>query len=340
MGRAPPTIGKIVANAHLTVPVLAETLIESSPDGLLLVAADGTIRVANGAAGALFGLTADELVGSSVEQLVPSEHRHEHVGHRSSYADEPRRRPMGTGLQLFAQHTDGTMFPVEISLSPVEIGGETFTIATIRDVSERREAVVRIELMNERERIAHDLHDTVIQRLFAAGMSLQVLASSQEDSELRERAESVIDELDESIRVLRSAIFALGQSARHGSFRAHLTALVTDGSRHLRGEPTISIDGDPDEVPLGVREHLAATLTEALSNVVRHADAGEVHVEIVVGVSDVCVSVTDDGVGIAEDPKRGRGLTNMMWRASELGGSCTVEPGDAGGTQLRWRVPK
>lgn len=315
-------------------------MIESSPDGLLLVAADGSIQVANGAAGTLFGVSTDELTRMSVEQLVPPERRAEHVAHRSSYGDDPHRRPMGTGLQLFAQHVDGTMFPVEISLSPVEIGEEMYTIATIRDVSERREALVRIELMNERERIAHDLHDTVIQRLFGAGMSLQVLVGSHDDPDLRDRVNSVIDEIDESIHVLRSAIFALGQSARHGSFRAHLTALVLDRARHLPSEPAVSIEGEPEDVPLGIREHLAATLTEALSNVVRHAAATTVSVAIVVGADDVCVTVIDDGVGIAEDPEPGRGLANMMWRARELGGSCTVEPGESGGTRLRWHVPR
>lgn len=297
------------------------------------------IRLANHAAASLFGVSTDDLVGMSVEQLVPADQRSDHIDHRASYGQAPRRRPMGTGLQLFAEHADGTAFPVEISLSPVVIGDETFTIATVRDVSERREAVVRIELMNERERIAHDLHDTVIQRLFGAGMSLQVLVSSHDDPELSKRVNSVIDELDESIRVLRSAIFALGQSARHGSFRAHLTALVVDRARHLEAEPTISIEGDPEEIPLGVREHLAATLTEALSNVVRHARATTADVTIVVGPVDVCVTVTDDGVGIADDPDPGRGLSNMMWRAKELGGACTVTSVPPGGTRLRWQVP-
>src|SRR6056297_598936 len=106
---------------------IAGALIDSAPDGLLLVDADGTIHLANPVAATLFGRSAEEMVGSSVDELVPPEFRASHPHRRKEYTDTPAARPMGTGLELFAHHSSGAMFPVEVSLSPCVIDGETFT---------------------------------------------------------------------------------------------------------------------------------------------------------------------------------------------------------------------
>ena len=118
---------------------------------------------------------------------------------------------MGTGLELFAQHSSGEMFPVEISLSPCTIDDALFTIATIRDVSDRQESASQMAMLQDRERIARDLHDMVIQRLFAAGMNLQAVQSTAQPQMVADRIGSTINELDDTIRELRAAIFRLGQ---------------------------------------------------------------------------------------------------------------------------------
>ena len=246
---------------------------------------------------------------------------------------------MGTGLQLFAQDAHGAMFPVEVSLSPVVFDGEHRTIATIRDVSDRQAFATEMAMLQDRERIARDLHDMVIQRLFAAGMGLQAVQGRAQPSEVAERIANTITELDDTIRELRSAIFRLGQRTEHRSLSAQLTELVHDRARHLGFEPDLRLVGDIDHLPDFIADQLVATVTEGLSNVVRHAMATMAIVYIEHVNDRLSLSITDDGRGLPELPKQSGGLKNMMWRAAELGGSCTVGHNDPAGTVLTWRVP-
>ncbi len=318
---------------------LAGALIDSSPDGLILVDADGIISVANPVAARLFGKTQEEFVGSSIDELVPPEFRRSHAQRRADFANAPSSRPMGTGLQLFAQHSSGEMFPVEISLSPCMIDDTLFTIATIRDVSERQESASQMAMLRDRERIARDLHDMVIQRLFAAGMSLQSVQSAAQPQLVADRIGATIAELDDTIRELRAAIFRLGQHNEHRTLSAQITELVHERARHLGFEPVLRLSGDLDDLPDFIADQVVATVTEGLSNVVRHAGAtaAEVHIERVADA--LSMQISDNGVGLPDEPKRSGGLSNMMWRAAELGGSCTVAANEPTGTRLLWHVP-
>jgi two-component system sensor histidine kinase DevS len=318
---------------------LAGALIDSSPDGLLLVDADGIICLANPVAGTLFGKTQEEFLGSSIDDLVPHEFRHSHAQRRADFAAAPSSRPMGTGLQLFAQHSSGEMFPVEVSLSPCTVDDTLFTIATIRDVSERQESASQMAMLRDRERIARDLHDMVIQRLFAAGMSLQAVQSVAQPQMVADRIGDTINELDDTVRELRGAIFRLGQHHEHRTLSAQLTELVHERARHLRFEPVLRLIGDLDTLPVFIADQLVATVTEGLSNVVRHANAtaADVHIERIADA--VSLRISDNGVGLPDEPKRSGGLSNMMWRAAELGGTCTVAPNEPTGTRLLWHVP-
>ncbi len=323
---------------------LARALLESSPDGLLLVDPDGIIVLANPSAATIFGLEHDDLVGRAVEDLVPEEVRPDHEGFRRRYSDDPASRSMGTGLRLFAQHPVGGLFPVEISLSPVVLTDAAnrevvHTIATVRDVSEREETQARVALMQDRERIARDLHDMVIQRLFAAGMSLQAVSGSTDRALVDERITTTIDDLDDTIREIRATIFHLGQPPERPPFGEQLVQLVIERSEHLGFEPEIRLTGDVDELPDYVATQLIATLREGLSNIARHAGATAARVEITTTSAEVHLGIADDGIGIPPHPKRQGGLSNMMWRAAELGGTCTVERNEPSGTRLSWRVP-
>ena len=120
-------------------------LIEVAPDAIVTADGDGHIVLVNGQTEALFGYQREELLGQPVELLLPQRFQAEHVGHRRGYAHNPRIRPMGQNLELFARRKDGREFPVEISLGPIEADGELLVIATIRDISERKavEAAIR-----------------------------------------------------------------------------------------------------------------------------------------------------------------------------------------------------
>lgn len=316
---------------------LARALIDASPDGLLLVDHTGVILLANPEATAMFGHS--DLIGSTVEQVMPSEFRAGHPKLREGYGDDPSVRPMGSGLRLFAERSDGEMFPVEISLSPIELDGRPHTIATVRDISERQESEAEMAMLRDRERIARDLHDMVIQRLFAAGMSLQAVQSRARPPEVAERIASTIDELDSTIRELRSAIFQLGQHHERRSVSAQLTELVHDRSRHLGFAPELRLIGDVDGLPDFLADQLVATVTEGLSNVVRHAQATAASIRIERVGERLELTISDNGLGLPDVPKRSGGLSNMMWRAAELGGSCTVGQNEPAGTMLVWHVP-
>lgn len=323
----------------LTDVELAGLLLSAAPDAMMLVDRDGVIRLANEAAEVVFGASQDALVGSSVELLVPDDLRAGHTAVREDYSANPTRRPMGTGLQLQGQRRDGSRFPVEISLSPVDMAGTVMTIAAVRDVSDRQETMARLALLRDRERIGRDIHDMVIQRIFAAGMSIQGLVGLVDSPEVRDRLNEITDGLDETIRQLRQAIFEIGQSDERQSLSSQLASVVNERAQHLGFAPELRVTGQLDDLPDFVADQLIATVTESLSNVARHADATEAQVTIKCTDGQVSLVVEDNGVGIARRPKTKGGLSNMMWRAAELGGSCAIEANEPSGTRLVWAVP-
>jgi PAS domain S-box-containing protein len=322
--------------------------VDAAPDGIIVVDENGSILFVNPMAERLFEYARNQLVGQSVDLLLPDARRGRHAARRAAYVDHPQTRPMGVGLELRGQRRSGEEFPVEISLSPVHSGNYVLVIAIVRDITERREADEELAraradlaLVDDRERIARDLHDTVIQRLFAVGLSLQgALARAATDPAI-ERVHRAIDDIDDTIRDIRSAIFAL-HSRRPGgaSLRDDVIAVVAEATRPLGFEPALSFDGPIDSAASdAMHEHLIATLREALSNVTKHAHATKVGVAVTVRDNDLTLVVVDDGVGAGTPDGRGSGLANMRERAEALGGSCEVSSPSNGGTRLGWRVP-
>jgi signal transduction histidine kinase len=204
--------------------------------------------------------------------------------------------------------------------------------------------VQELALVEDRERIARDLHDTVIQRLFATGLSLQgsVRLVHTDPSAASERIEGAVDDLDLTVKHIRTAIFGLEQTRVDvDGLRDRILALVGEAAGPLGFEPRVLLDGPLDTgVSTRVGAELLATLREALSNVARHAQATSVEVAVILDV-DLCLRVVDDGVGPpADDAPRGKGLANMAARAAALGGRMELRPCDPRGTELEWRVEK
>jgi two-component system, NarL family, sensor histidine kinase DevS len=203
-----------------------------------------------------------------------------------------------------------------------------------------RDDLHRLSLLEDQERIARDLHDTVIQRLFATGLSLQGVTRLVPDEEARRRIEAAVDELDTTVRHIRTVIFDV-ESAReaHGSVRRRVLDVTREASRPLGFTPQTTFEGTVDlEVTGPIAEDLLATLREALSNVARHARATTVSIDVRVAAGTVVLRVSDDGLGISESPGRGNGLQNMRTRAERHGGRCSVT-GSHSGTVLEWTVP-
>ncbi len=201
--------------------------------------------------------------------------------------------------------------------------------------------VGELSMATDRERIARELHDTVIQRLFATGLSLQSALPRSDDPELRSRISEAIAELDDTIRQVRTTIFALEPppAARKG-LRGRILEVCAQSARSLGFEPAVRFSGTIDRsVPEALAAESLSVLREALSNVARHAHARTVEVDVSAGAT-LELRLADDGAGVGEAPPvGGRGLLNMAERAKRLGGSFSISGRAGGGTEIRWNVP-
>jgi len=243
-------------------------------------------------------------------------------------------------------------------------GGPTFTAETLAVVeSFAAQAALALRLgdsardrqllavYEDRDRIALDLHDLVIQRLFAAGMRLQSLARQLDTDDHRARLLSCVDDLDDTIRELRSSIYQLQAPLPTGDpgLRAKVLATAQEAVDPLGFTPGVHFDGPVDSVvSMEIGEQLLAVLREALSNVARHAEAQKVAVYVSVSVPNpvqppptrLTLRVVDDGRGLPESGRRS-GLDNVARRAIALGGEFSAgrRPDGHGGTELVWSVP-
>jgi signal transduction histidine kinase len=269
---------------------------------------------------------------------------------------EPLRRAQADGTEVAARVGDAAVLGVPLSpeqayegvvvlvLDPesprVPAESRTLLASFVRHGSlvldhgllqrERQHAV----LAADRDRIARDLHDVVIQRLYAAGLKLRATARGGADF-----AAEVARDLDDSIRDIRSTIFEL-ERGRRASLRSDVVALTREYEPALGFMPVVRTWGPVDSM---VEQHLAeqatVVLREALSNCVRHAGAGRCEVDVSVDSDWLTLQVVDDGRGPGHGQGPRSGLRNLAARAAELGGTLLLEPHQPRGTRLRWRVP-
>ncbi|WP_395659789.1 GAF domain-containing protein [Nocardioides sp.] len=206
-------------------------------------------------------------------------------------------------------------------------------------ISDARRDQQRLALFEDRDRIARDLHDLVIQRLFATGLGLQATAlRSASDPDLVARLDTAVDDLDATIREIRHTIFALGSMESGADLQSAVVEVVDRARAALKFRPSLHFEG-PVRTVVGddLVPDVLAVLTEALSNAARHAAPSAVAVRLSV-LDGLVLEVVDDGKGMAADIAES-GLSNMRRRAEERGGRLTVESAPGGGTTLRWQVP-
>ncbi len=207
----------------------------------------------------------------------------------------------------------------------------------------RAEQTLRaLDMANERDRIARDLHDLVIQRVFGAGMRLSSMVPAM-PSATGERLRDVVAELDNVIADIRTTIFDLtAQESAGRGVRTDVLALTNDAAERLGYRPRVRFNGAVDTfADREVADQFLAVLRESLSNVIRHAAATAVEVTVTADGKELVLVVADNGVGLEPDapPPSGFGLRNMGARAATLGGTCSVRPNEPQGTVVEWRVP-
>ncbi|MET8247655.1 GAF domain-containing sensor histidine kinase [Streptomyces sp. NPDC005202] len=213
--------------------------------------------------------------------------------------------------------------------------------AVAMELAERRRDAEQIALLEDRDRIARDLHDLAIQRLFATGMTLQSAGRFIQHEGVSERVLRAVDDLDETIKIIRSTIFGLrtrGDDAAPG-LRARAVRTIGEAALVLGFAPSVRMEGLLDtHVPTETADHVVAVLSESLTNIARHAHADRAEVVLETDGNEVRLTVTDNGVGIRPEGRRS-GLRNMLERARNEGGDMELTSPDGGGTRLLWHAP-
>ena len=326
-------------------------LVESAPDGIVEVDARGRIALTNGETRRMFGYDGEELVGQPVSVLMPERFRQVHVTHLETYARSPSLRAMGNGLELVGRRKDGSEFPVEISLSPTSSGGAAFAMAIIRDISERHRLqeerdrlLLETEAERERTRIGMDLHDGIIQSIYAVGLNLEAAADdvAHDPAEAQKRIDQAIEQLNDTIRDIRSYIFELRPTRFSGDIEESLTSLAQEFKVNSLVDTTVEIaPGVPaldDERGLAIF-HVAL---EALTNSRKHARATVVRIALDIVGDSVRLEVRDNGVGFdtaARQSDEHNGLRNMPERVQAAGGVFRIESAPGAGTTVRVEMP-
>ena len=295
---------------------LVRSVLDSAPDAMIIIDSSGQILFANRQVSALFGYAAAELVGSPIETLLPQRFRARHVGHRSDYTNSVRVRPMGIGLDLFGMRKDGTEFPVEISLSPIEQGNDIRVAAAIRDVTERRQTENALkEARREAEHAnlaksrflataSHDLRQP-LQTLGLLSGALRRMNKDEEYREILREQELAVDAMSRLLNALldisklesgaiKLELTDFDMDALFEQLRRDFGALASDKGLQLAiDKPHVCVHSDPALV--------GQMLRNLLSNAIKYTQKGTVELHCEIGGGKLRIAVRDTGVGIAPD---------------------------------------
>jgi signal transduction histidine kinase len=333
---APPVhledaVRQIVAGARRVTSAAAVALLEHRDGGRHVTAVDG-------AAAALIPGLVEKLAHDLDEAETTKDLTVVHAGSRKGVGTTvlvPLRAHLAeAGVLVVSLDTRAALDPDELNLLSAFADQASLALDRAQALSDREELL----LVTDRDRIARDLHDLVIQRLFATGLQLQGAIRYVISPEVKERLETAVADLDVTIRDIRSTIFEL-QHSHEQSLRADVRGVVKEYIPVLGFTPLVRTDGPVDTaVPRPVAEHLLAVLRETLSNVARHAEAQAAVVEVVVADQTLTMRVTDNGKGLPEE-RHESGLRNVRRRATEQGGSVQMLPEEPHGTRVEWTVP-
>jgi len=296
--------------------VFFRNLLESAPDAMIIVDRGGLMALVNAQAMRMFGYSRDEMLGMSIDLLLPAEARKQHVSHRNSYLDEPSLRPMGQDLDLVGLRKDGSEFPVEISLSPVETGNREFVSSVIRDVTVRRQMERDIKAAQEEAVRANKANSAF---LAAASHDLRqpVQALSLLNGALRrtvkdERALLMVENQDASLTAMTNLLNSLLDISRldAGAVKPEwedfpmqrlVDRLSPEFGRQAHGKGLVFGSDSCDAVVRSDPNLLAEVITNLVSNAIRYTDKGEVRMDCVVRDGQCQLVVSDTGIGIESD---------------------------------------
>lgn len=335
--------------------------IESAPTGMLMIDSTGRVILANAEIERLFGYPKQGLLGQPVELLLPERLRSAHVEYRKSYLHSPSPRPMGVGRELFGRRIDGSEFPLEIGLSPVRSAGRLAVVASVADISERRQAELKLresqlelrELTGrllsaqegERHRIARELHDDFSQSLALLSVEMDLLKGQLA---AYPELQGSIDELATGVRQLSTSVHELSHQLHPFKLdQIGLVAAVRGLGQEVTQSYNLPIDVQVSPLLPEFSSEEAVCLyriaQEALRNVIRHSGADSVQIMLDAEDQFVTLTIADNGSGFDtgdSNCRAGLGLLSMRERLHHLQGNLTIESRIGDGTRIVARIPR
>jgi PAS domain S-box-containing protein len=339
-------------------------LLDSAPDGVVIVDEVGAIVLVNHQTERLFGYEREQLLGRPVETLLPERFRTAHTGHRRGYLADPSTRPMGVGLQLAGRRADGTEFPLDISLASLQTSDGMLVTAFVRDVTERERAAAElrgleeiVHVQNERRdliahlvraqeeeraRIAADIHDDSIQIMTASAMRLQMLRDELTEPVQRALLTRLDETIQESIKRLRRLLFdlrprVLDSEGLAAAIRVYLQEQLEEAPFGVSFEDHLATEPSPSTRVIAYR-----IVQEAVTNAKKHSQANRLDVLLESSDGGIHVLVRDDGRGFS-DGETGQpghlGIAAMRERAELAGGWLQIHSAQDTGTILEAWVP-
>lgn len=326
-------------------------IIDSAPTAVVVVDGNGTIVLVNTQTEVQFDYSREELLGAQVDMLVPDKFRHAHPVLRAGFVQDPRARPMGAGRDLYGLRKDGSQFPVEIGLNPIETKEGLFVISTIVDITERKRLQMEEEqgkkaveeaVTAERNRLARELHDAVTQTLFATSLIAEVLPDLWEadanearnsTEELRQLTRGALAEMRTLLLELRPA--ALAQSRLSELIKQLCEAFIGRSRLPI----ALEMDGDRELSP-EVKVAFYRIAQESLNNVFKYARASQVDVKLIMTGTSVHFETRDNGIGFDTTSSKptSLGMRIMRERAEAIGAALRImsQPGSGTTVAMTW----